>query len=270
MLLHRPGGVPRLPKPTLRARFQAFFRGDWPALLDDATSGVAPQQPPPRLSSDSRADRATYLAHLGELSAARQALFAEPFAPGDEGTLQQLRDPARRPSEPYKPINADLWQYSPNSLIDLPRSALFANLRRSRRGAAPGPSGYTSEIVRLVLDAESAIESLSTVATRLAKAKLPAPISAALGLGRLVAVRKPAGGVRGIVVGDFLRRLVARTLAQQFATAFDQATRPHQYALATRAGTEAPRAQPTARVRLRPNLLSALGRRHGRARPHRS
>jgi len=52
-------------------------------------------------------------------------------------------------------------------------------------------------------------------------------------------VRKPAGGVRGLVVGDFLRRLVARTLAQQFSQHIDEATRPHQFALSTRAGAEA-------------------------------
>ena len=41
--------------------------------------------------------------------------------------------------------------------------------------------------------------------------------------GAIVALSKPAGGVRGIV-GDFLRRLVARTMAQQFALAFEAAT----------------------------------------------
>ena len=35
-------------------------------------------------------------------------------------------------------------------------------------------------------------------------------------VGRMTALQKPDGGVRGIVVGDVVRRLVARTLAQQF------------------------------------------------------
>ena len=67
-----------------------------------------------------------------------------------------------------------------------------------------------------------------------------ASAASALGLGRLVALSKPyTGGVQGIVVGDFLRRLVARTLARQFAPTFEAATNPHQYALSTRAGSEA-------------------------------
>ena len=41
------------------------------------------------------------------------------------------------------------------------------------------------------------------------------------------------------MVGDFLRRLVARTLAQQFSQAVLKATSPFQFALSTRAGTEA-------------------------------
>ena len=90
-----------------------------------------------------------------------------------------------------------------------------------------------------ILDDSAAVDSFGAVATRLARAQLPATIAQALGLGRLIAIRKTGGGVRGIVVGDYLRRLIARTLAQHFAPAFDVATRPHQYALATRAGTEA-------------------------------
>ena len=93
------------------------------------------------------------------------------------------------------------------------------------------------------------------VSCRLANAHLPLQIATAIGLGRLIAVRKPAGGVRGIIVGDFLRRFGARTLAQQFAPVFDQATRPHQYALATRAGTEALAHSPQLECGLDPSLL---------------
>ena len=57
-------------------------------------------------------------------------------------------------------------------------------------------------------------------------------------LGRLTALKKPDGGVRGIVVSDVLRRLVARTIAKQCAEAAEKATAPFQYALRTRAGCE--------------------------------
>ena len=56
--------------------------------------------------------------------------------------------------------------------------------------------------------------------------------------GRLTAPVKPDGGVRGTVVGDILRRLVARTTAQQVSTEAEAATALFQYAPSTRAGCE--------------------------------
>ena len=57
-------------------------------------------------------------------------------------------------------------------------------------------------------------------------------------LGRTTALRKPSGGVRGILVRDVLRRLVGRTSAQHFAKKAETATAPFQYALSTPAGCE--------------------------------
>ena len=57
-------------------------------------------------------------------------------------------------------------------------------------------------------------------------------------MGRVTALQKPSGGVRGIVVGDIVRRIVARTISQQIAPAVEVATAPYQFALSTRAGTE--------------------------------
>ena len=54
----------------------------------------------------------------------------------------------------------------------------------------------------------------------------------------MTALAKPDGGVRGIVAGDVIRRLVARTMAQQLGDAVEAATSPYQYALRTKAGCE--------------------------------
>ena len=53
----------------------------------------------------------------------------------------------------------------------------------------------------------------------------------------MTALRKPDGGVRGIVVGDIVRRLVARTIAKQVSKQAEKATAPFQY-LSTKAGCE--------------------------------
>ena len=92
----------------------------------------------------------------------------------------------------------------------LDRSALLANLRRTRRVAAPGPSGCTAEIFRLGLDEDDAAQ---LIASLLARVHMPESAVADLALSRLVALSKPGGGTRGLVLGDFLRRLVSRTIA---------------------------------------------------------
>ena len=54
----------------------------------------------------------------------------------------------------------------------------------------------------------------------------------------MTALAKEDGGVRGIVTGDVVRRLVARTMAHHSGPAVKVATAPHQYALSTRTGCE--------------------------------
>ena len=76
------------------------------------------------------------------------------------------------------------------------------------------------------------------LAERLARADVPPSIVDAIRQGRLTALRKPNGGVRGIVVGDVIRRVVARTLAQQLGPAVEGATALFQYALSTKASCE--------------------------------
>ena len=67
---------------------------------------------------------------------------------------------------------------------------------------------------------------------------VPDEIIEAIRLGRLTALSKPDGGVRVIVVGDILRRLVARTIAKQIAKKVEAAAAPFQDALSTEAGCE--------------------------------
>ena len=67
---------------------------------------------------------------------------------------------------------------------------------------------------------------------------MPDEIIEAIRLGRLTALSKPDGGVREIVVGDILRRLVARTITKQIAKKVEAATALPQYALSTKAGCE--------------------------------
>ena len=97
----------------------------------------------------------------------------------------------------------------------------------------------TNEHLRILLDEEEDSQLLHNVAERFAQANVPPDALAALRVGRVVALRKPGGGVHALVVGDVLRRLVGRVLSQTSASQLQQACLPYQFGLSTRAGSEA-------------------------------
>jgi hypothetical protein len=112
-------------------------------------------------------------------------------------------------------------------------------VRTARRGAAPGPAGTTNEHIRLLLADGEDLRLLHAAANRLANADIPPAILQALKLGRVVALKKPNGKIRGLVVGDTFRRIVGRALARQYASQLQTACLPYQFGLSNRAGTEA-------------------------------
>ena len=162
---------------------------------------------------------------VGEVSAGRQALEGAAVAPGNERTLSAWKDPD------------DIRQFSPDEEFDLDVDLFLKNVRTVRRGAAPGPSGMTADHVRVLLDNDTDGAALGHVATLLARSRVFAGILQAIRCGRVTALQKPDGGVRGNVV-DTLRRMVARTMAQQFSAQVEVASSPHQYALKTKVGCE--------------------------------
>ena len=241
MLLTRPPRGGKVSRAKLVERCAAFARGEWIHLIKmcraDASGNTATSRRRRRDTGDDltkRAKKALQLAQWGELSTARQALEGAAVAQGNERTLAQLTDPARRPELPRAPIPREFMEHNPHEQVELCGEVLLKNLRSSRRGAAGGPSSMIGEHLRVILDSESDSEALTAFARTLAVGEVPHEIVKAIRLGRMTALRKPDGGVRGIVVGDFLRRLVARTLAQQFSKAVLEATTPFQFALSTK------------------------------------
>ena len=73
----------------------------------------------------------------------------------------------------------------------------------------------TSDHLFPVLESEAASQLLTQVASLFAVGQVPDVILEAIRIGRLTALQKPDGGVRGIVVGDIIRRLLARPMAKQ-------------------------------------------------------
>ena len=218
MLLFKPPRGGLVAKSKMVERFKFFSDGRWEDLLllsrDSAMAAVqalgqrrrrAPPDP-----VEHRAERAHNLIQMGELSAARQALDGDPVAPGNDATLRALRDPQRRPQAPRGPLAPELIGFQAAALVELEQDRLLKNLRSARRGAAGGPSGMTADHVRPLLDSERDAESFCRMCEEFARAQVSDEVVQALRMGRMTALQKSSGGIRGIV-GDFIGRLVART-----------------------------------------------------------
>ena len=141
------------------------------------------------------------------------------MAPGTEATLK-LR---QRPSAPREPLNVEPWP-QPETLFMLDHQEFLKSLKTARTGAAPGPSGMTADHVKPLLENSSDAESLCQVARLLARGHIPHEVLAVIRMGRLTALQKPTG----IVAGDILRRLVARTVARQIRQKVERATAPFE------------------------------------------
>ena len=89
-----------------------------------------------------------------------------------------------------------------------------------------------------LLDFPKDLKLFNEVAERVARGQVPESIQAAIKMGRMTVLSKDDGGVRGIVAGDVVGRLVARTISQQLMEVVQQATVPKQDAMATKAGCE--------------------------------
>ena len=87
----------------------------------------------------------------------------------------------------------------------------------------------TSEHLRPLLQSEKDMTLFWQIAQDLARAAVPDVIVDSVRLGRITALQKPNGGVRGIIAGDMFRRLVARTMSQQLSKAVEGATSPFQW-----------------------------------------
>ena len=94
----------------------------------------------------------------------------------------------------------------------------------------------TTEHLRPMMDSMNDMERLCLLGGIMSRGEVPVRVEPAIRLGRMTALQKPDGGIRGIVVGDVFRRLIARTMAQQIADAVETATAPFQHALKTKGG----------------------------------
>ena len=238
MVLHRsPRGGP-ISRDKLIGRFDQFAAGHWRDMIDVTSARRRLRQ----LSDVDNEDRPTqvHTAHgglrnsssLGNCLLAVRLWKELNWHLGIRNTLDQLRQRLDVPREP----NPELPRDTP--LFNFGEKMFSRNVRSAKKGAAAGPSGMTCDHLQPLLDSNPDMHLLFVVGELFSRGQIPHDIVQLVKLGRMTALRKKDGGVRGIVAGEVIRRLVARTIAQQLNSAAAAATAPFQYALTTRAGCE--------------------------------
>ena len=122
MLLHKSPGQQIIPKKELLRRATMFQAGRWHELLSEVRAAAeasgrarSTEERSPDHELERRAEKANALVRMGELSAARRALEAEPQAEGNDATLRELRDPNRRPQHQHQPLADDTINFQPQA-----------------------------------------------------------------------------------------------------------------------------------------------------------
>ena len=124
-----------------------------------------------------------------------------------------------------------MMEHWPAEDFTLDKDKFTRKLRSTRKGAAPGSSGMTSEHLRYLLSHLNDVLMLHRMGKQLARGQVPQVVIEAIRVGRMTALQKLDGV-------DFLRRLVGRTIAQKINPIVERCTAPFQYALTTRVGIE--------------------------------
>ena len=131
---------------------------------------------------------------------------------GAEVAPSMLSDPSKRPPTLRDPLPDDAVNHVPRTPLALDEDKFGKNQRSAKRGAAAGPSGMTIEHIRPLLENARILHPFFQMCERLAQAKVPQAVVEAVQVGRMTALRKPDGGVEGIIVGDVIRRLIGKAV----------------------------------------------------------
>ena len=124
-------------------------------------------------------------------------------------------------------------------MFDLSEKVFCKNVRSARKGGARGPSGMTTDHLRPLLESTKDTPLLFTVAEVLSRERIPDQVGRSLRLGRMTALRKDGGGVRGICRGrSGFGDSPPGQSPNSWGPAVNAATAPFQYAFSTPAGSE--------------------------------
>ena len=156
--------------------------------------------------------------------------------------MADLRDPANR---------AELKRLHPpcaSALPPLPDGApvvvvaaddeLAKFIRQRAKGAAPGPSGWTDDLLAQLATDGDCLHGIATLIAGLRNGRVPAVCKPFLNGAALVALQKKPTGLRPIASGECMWRLAAAHAVDAYASEARALLAPYQFGVGQPGGAE--------------------------------
>src|SRR6218665_1812281 len=172
-------------------------------------------------------------------AAARILCSADTPAPTSTETWAELclkhPTPPPKPNAMPPPPEVDPYQATEKEIWD--------SIRSLPSGSAGGPDGlrpqHVLEMVNTAGVGQELVTAVTTMINLMLAGKCPPEVRATLFGGSLFALRKPAGGLRPIVVGYYWRRLASKRANAYAVSRMAPLLTPHQLGVGTSGGCEA-------------------------------
>ena len=200
---------------------------------DCAGTGQSDVTSEPRSSTERIAQRVESHFRAGHISRALRSLTATSTKANtqlatERDLLKQLH-PACPSTLPLCPADA------PEVVVD--PEWMVSEMAASDTGAAPGPSGWSSNMLSVLAQDTHCVTALSLIIQCIVNNKMPPAVRLLLTTSSLVSlVKDDYGGRRPLAVGEMLYRLAARYALFSVLGGAQKALRPHQYGIGEQDG----------------------------------
>jgi hypothetical protein len=123
---------------------------------------------------------------------------------------------------------------APELVVD--PSWMASEMLRSDTGAAPGPSGYGSNFIKVLATDTACVAAMAVLIGHIVNDKLPASVRSLLNTCVLVSLEKGDGGRRPVAMGDMFYRMASRFALSLVLEPAKRALRPYQFGVGVEDG----------------------------------
>ena len=273
----------RHPKQILNRRLDNILSGQWGDIVQRYTQIPMKNFARKELSPTQKVDRARKLVSSGQVGNAQRLLESNGLAPENDNTVQsiqkllpqeadQLRDQlgthahlcdeVTRDLYPFKEDLSEIEDHPMNNAAALHKywksklseDKVRAALHSSYRHKSPGPSGFTTDCLKDLLNEDDKrkadsldvqrkylkpIKELLHLSTLILAGAIPDKCAEIISANILIAIPKKGKGVRPLGIGETLRRFVGRVSLQATKQELERTLRPFQYCCGTKGGLAA-------------------------------